>query len=297
MAEEKDDLPDFIGDTLVDLPLFSFGKVGALQSGAFGGVVERVGDRDLLAAELIAGVTYKFLSRGLDSLTGTLPDPFLRLLDSAGTPLASDNDNGDGRDSELLFTPITTGKYYLEASDASGGTGNYTAQVNGLDLFEGAAETTFRFMTNGPLDSSAILSQFAQTQFTHGQQIGVASPTVYMYEALGLALAESTPALQGSLSPGNAPDRDFVDIIYETVFGIQPNAAQVQVFLSQLDFFKSIYVASGAFGSDITHIQTLARGAVTGQMLGVNEVIAINNASTTTANLLGTSATMDFDLL
>ena len=252
-----DDLPDFIGDTAADLPSFSFGKIGPLQSGAFGGVIEIANDLDLLAVELIAGVTYKFELRGQDSLTGTLPDPSLRLLDFQGVQLANDNDSGQGHDSELLFTATSyTGKYYLEAS-GSGGTGNYTAQVNGLDLFDGAAETTFLFMTNGPLEDSAILADFAETQFAHGQQIGVLSPTVYMYEALGLALAESAPALQGQdiLAPGTTSNPDFVSLVYSTVFGVQPNAAQVGVFVSQLDFFELIYVASGAFGQDITRIR------------------------------------------
>src|SRR5262245_7222395 len=141
------------------------------------------------------------------------------------------------------------------------------------------------------------LSQFAQTQFTFSQQIGVLSPTVAMYEALGLALSEISPALKGILSPGNASNSDFVSVVYGAVFGVQPGAAQVQVFLSQLDSFESIYLASGAFGQDITRIETLARGAVIGQMLGVNADIAASNAAANGIAMVGTPAAMDFDLL
>ena len=118
-----------------------------------------------------------------------------------------------------------------------------------------------------------------------------------MYEALGLALSEISPALKGILSPGNASDSDFVSVIYGAVFGIQPSASQVQVFLSQLNSFESIYLASGAFGQDVTRIETLARGAVIGQMLGVNADIAASNAATNGIAMVGTPAAMDFDLL
>src|SRR5262245_34268510 len=118
-----------------------------------------------------------------------------------------------------------------------------------------------------------------------------------MYEALGLALAESSPALQGILSPGTASNSDFVSLVYDTVFGAQPNAAQVQVFLGQLDSFESMYLASGAFGQDVTRIETLARGAVIGQMLGVNADIHASNAAANGIAMVGTPAAMDFDLL
>src|SRR5262249_38230817 len=156
----------------------------------------------------------------------------------------------------------TTATYGIGAASTNGATGSYQLSVAALNPFEGAAETTFAFMSgSSELPPAQLqldnLSQFAQTQFTFGQQIGVLSPTVAMYEALGLALSEISPALKGILSPGNASDSDFVSVIYGAVFGIQPSAAQVQVFLSQLNSFESIYLASGAFGQDVTRIETL----------------------------------------
>src|SRR5262249_47760340 len=153
------------------------------------------------------------------------------------------------------------GNFYLDVSSATAdGTGAFDLNLAVLNPFQGAADTTFAFMGGSlelPSSSSPNLSQFAQLQFTTGQQVGVLSPTIYMYEALGLALSEISPALQGILSPGNASDADFVSFIYPLVFGVQPSAAQAQHFLGQLDFYETIYLASGAFGQDITRIETL----------------------------------------
>jgi len=285
-----------------------FPSLGAIVSGGVGGIggtLETVGDLDSFRFSLTAGVTYKFRLEGFDSISGSLTDPNLqiaRIRDSF--PVATDDDSGVGRDSLIIFMPQETIDYFATVS-GKGNIGTWQFHVIGLDPFDGAAETTFLFMTNQPLESNATLADFAQTQFTFSQQIGVLSPTVAMYEALGLALSEISPALKGTLSPGNASDSDFVSVIYGAVFGIQPSAAQVQVFLSQLDSFESIYLASGAFGQDTTRIETLARGAVIGQMLGVNADIAASNAAAATGNLIngngiatvGTSAAMDFDLL
>jgi len=165
--------------------------------------------------------------------------------------------------------------------------------------FDGAAETSFLFITNAPLPSAQLpnLSQFAQIQFAAGTQVGALSPTVYMYEALGLALSELSPALQGILSPGNASNSDFVSLVYSTVFGTEPSATQAQHFLTQLNFYETIYLDSGAFGQDQTRIETLARGATIGQMLGVNADLAASKATANGIAMVGTSAAMDFDLL
>src|SRR5262249_2650881 len=65
-----------------------------------------------------------------------------------------------------------------------------------------------------------------------------------------------------------AGDASFITSAYVDVFGHQGSAAQIQVFENQLKFLEGIYAASGAFGI-IDNIALLARGAVYGQMLGV----------------------------
>jgi autotransporter passenger strand-loop-strand repeat protein len=113
-----------------------------------------------------------------------------------------------------------------------------------------------------------VLSQFAQAQFAYGQQIGVMDPTVYAYEALGVALASTGANFQNTFGPTVDGDVQFLVDAYASVFGQPGSGAQIQQFSDQLNFFEGLYTAAGVFGS-ASNIDLLARGAVYGQMLGV----------------------------
>ena len=99
------------------------------------GVIDPSGDVDWFAIEFEAGTAYRIDVRG-DSVTdngGTLGDPYVSLLDSAGDPLSPavfDNDSGaDNNARILLYTPTAPGTFYIEVKDNAGGTGTYTVAV------------------------------------------------------------------------------------------------------------------------------------------------------------------------
>jgi hypothetical protein len=99
-------------------------------------------------------------------------------------------------------------------------------------------------------------------------------PSIYAFQALGVALA-SAPHFQDTFGPTNVlypvstvGDVHFVDDSYASVFGHAGTAAQIQQFVDQLDSFEALYTAAGTFGS-ASNIDLLARGAVYGQMLGI----------------------------
>ena len=72
---------------------------------------------------------------------------------------------------------------------------------------------------------------------------------------------------------------------YTSVFGHAGSAAQVQHFVDQLNYLEAIYTASGAYGS-ADNVDLLARGAIYGQMLGIQaELIQVP--------IIGVSATAD----
>jgi hypothetical protein len=129
----------------------------------------------------------------------------------------------------------------------------------------------------GVAPSSGELSnlvQFDNTQYSFGTSIGVQDPIVYVYQALGQALAEASDtgstAFKNAWGPAAiASDATFSADAYLNVFGVSGTQVQVQHFIDQVKFFESIYTASGAFGTDANRIDLLARGAVYGQMLGV----------------------------
>lgn len=128
-------------------------------------------------------------------------------------------------------------------------------------------------------NEAATLAQFAQAQFTYGQQIGVMDPLVYVYQALGVALASTGPQFLNTFGPSTpthpaspAGDMQFVVDAYTNVFGHAGTQAQIQEFMGQLNFLETLYTSAGVFG-DTANIDLLARGGVYGQMLGIEHEI------------------------
>jgi len=133
-----------------------------------------------------------------------------------------------------------------------------------------------------------VLVQFTTMQYAYGQQIGVLDPALYAYQSLGVALASTAPQFQNIFGPLNPTypaspvgDAQFATDAYASVFGHPGTSAQIQVFVSQLSFFENLYTAAGVFGN-ANNIDPLARGAIYGQMLGVeaelNQVPIVGSA-------------------
>jgi hypothetical protein len=133
------------------------------------------------------------------------------------------------------------------------------------------AQTTYQAMYGVAASATElnVLIQFGAAQSTYAEQIQVADVSLYVYQALGLALSGG-PAFQNKYAPtALASDGTFSTQAYLDVFHHAGTPAQVQHFVDQVDFFISIYTASGAYGADASHIDLLACAATYGQMLGV----------------------------
>ena len=92
--------------------------------GSATGNIETSGDADWFRITLTAGHTYRFDLQGSGSGHGTLSDPLLQLLNSTGTQLTS-NDDYNGLEPEITYTPTTSDTYYLSAQAYDGYTGTY----------------------------------------------------------------------------------------------------------------------------------------------------------------------------
>ena len=92
----------------------------------FEGEIDTVGDKDFVAIDLDAGTQYTFWVQGADSDGGTLADPFLILRDANGTFVSQDDNSGTGLDSQITFTPSSSGTYYLSVRNFTGETGTYS---------------------------------------------------------------------------------------------------------------------------------------------------------------------------
>ncbi|MFZ2724677.1 MAG: hypothetical protein WAX77_00310 [Methylococcaceae bacterium] len=83
---------------------------------------------------LQAGTSYQIDVKGSATGDGTLSDPyFYGIYDSTGTFLGYKNDDGSANsNAQVLFTPSTTGDYYLAAGGFSTATGTYQLLVSPL---------------------------------------------------------------------------------------------------------------------------------------------------------------------
>ncbi|MVO18514.1 M10 family metallopeptidase [Parasedimentitalea huanghaiensis] len=91
-----------------------------------------LGDRDWVAISLTAGEIYNINLTGTAGGGGTLSDPYLRLYNSSGTLIGSNDDGGPGLDSLLSYTATSSGTYYIAAggyADNRSGTYQITAEV------------------------------------------------------------------------------------------------------------------------------------------------------------------------
>ena len=107
------------------------GTAGSVAvNGSVTGDIEERFDEDLFAVQLEAGTSYLISLDGAPSGAGTLSDPTVRVLDDRLNQLAVNDDEAPGSlEPEILFTPATSGTYYISADGFSLRTGTYTLSV------------------------------------------------------------------------------------------------------------------------------------------------------------------------
>ena len=99
------------------------------------GELETVGDTDWFRIDLIAGDTINISLYGSGS--SPVSDTFLRIYDSNGSLIASNDDGGTDLNSLLRLTADSAGTYYIEAdSFANDKLGEYTLSVSVADPLE-----------------------------------------------------------------------------------------------------------------------------------------------------------------
>ena len=130
-----------------DLPTntSTIGRVAV--GGTATGKIGSTGDRDGFAVELVAGRTYIIDLRGSPTGDGTLNDPYLRGIkgpDGSRIAGVSNDDGGEGYNSQLNFTPTESGTHYIIAG-AYSGLGAYEVEVRDVSPQTAQQETV-----NGP---------------------------------------------------------------------------------------------------------------------------------------------------
>jgi hypothetical protein len=93
--------------------------------GSATGTVAVPGEQNWYAIQLVAGQTYAFELEGAATGQGALNDPLVRLFDSAGKQITSDDDSGTSFNSRLVCTAMVSELYYVAAGGFESQTGSY----------------------------------------------------------------------------------------------------------------------------------------------------------------------------
>jgi hypothetical protein len=143
-------------DTLQSIEQFQFADVtvtddlvggsSTAASVAVGGTAtgnhQFTGDSDWFSTTLVAGHNYIIRELGSPTGQGTLADTLVKIHDSSGTLLFTDDDNGVGFSSELAVHSNSGGTYYVDAGGFTSSLGTYTVGVQ--DLGVGSASSHFQ---------------------------------------------------------------------------------------------------------------------------------------------------------
>lgn len=114
------------------------------------------GDRDWYRVSLVAGRSYRFNLDASVNLPGmpALGDPLLRLRNSSGHELASNDDANGTRNSQIAFRATSSGLHFLDAGAYRSGFGGYTLRatdVTPVDDFTATTATTGNVAVNGSI--------------------------------------------------------------------------------------------------------------------------------------------------
>ena len=124
LAVAHSDIVDDHGDALDAATSIAVGE-------AVAGAVDFDDDVDYFGFTAQEGQLYQ-----IDVALGTLPDSWVRLLDSEGRELAYNDDFGDSWASRILWVSPASGDYYLAVGDYEGDLGTYTLTVAHSDIVD-----------------------------------------------------------------------------------------------------------------------------------------------------------------
>jgi serralysin len=154
--------------------------------------IDTLGDRDWYRVTLTAGTTYTIQT----SSDGSGTDAFLNLRDATGNIiLTSDDDSGDGVNSLITFTAVSSGTYYVDAGTyANQTTGSYhlfiAPTLAAGDSVLGTTATTTALAIGGTFDGNIDSSgdhDFYAVNLLAGQ--------TYIFRTAGTAATDVTDTI------------------------------------------------------------------------------------------------------
>jgi len=123
-----------------------------------GGNINPAGDIDYFAIDLTVGERVDF---DIDAFgVGSSADPVLRLFNVDGVTLVDISDNVVGLDPRIVYEPLTSGRFFLQVSDAAGAGGPsnffYSLKATVVPTGPGDPTTFFALALGAPMGAAAL---------------------------------------------------------------------------------------------------------------------------------------------
>lgn len=177
--------------------------------GSVSGSIEIIGDQDWFQMALLAGQKYEF--RLNSASVGGVGDPELSLYNNFGGLLISNDDGDDGLNSRIVYTPSTSGIYYLGATGISNSTGNYIVTADPVpDDYSDSIATTGAVAigdsTTGSIEISGdqdwfqvtlVAGQAYEFHLDSASASGLGDPQLSLYNNFGSLLASNNDGDDG----------------------------------------------------------------------------------------------------
>jgi len=153
------------------------------------GMIDYALDADWYAISLTTGTEYTFSLQGnVQYGITTLSDPWLNLYNSSGSYLTFDDDGGSGTDASLVYSPSTSGVYYISANGYSNETGGYILEVQSTLIDIGSDTFSASSISVGGSVSSTIDFGYDSDWFSVVLDAGV----TYTFDMQGAATSMGT---------------------------------------------------------------------------------------------------------
>lgn len=214
---------------------------------SFQGTLSSDGDRDWVAITLTEGETYEIELSGAASGGGTLSDPYLRLYNSQGSLIRSDDDGGPGYDSAITFTASSTGTYYISAGAYSDGhSGSYTISTDVDEPAQyGSLNDLAGYLTDGYWEDSGRAGRSFDTSGSNVITVNLTGLTAEGQQLARWALEawEMVANIEFSETTGSADITFTDDENYETAYSTSDvsngviTSSTVNVSLPWLNFY------------------------------------------------------------
>ncbi|MDC0659147.1 M10 family metallopeptidase C-terminal domain-containing protein [Leisingera sp. SS27] len=213
----------------------------------FEGTLSSDGDRDWVAITLTAGETYEIELSGAAGGGGTLIDPYLRLYNSQGSLVRSDDDGGPGYDSAITFTASSSGTYYISAGAYSDSySGSYTISTDVDEPAQyGSLSDLAGYLTDGYWEDSGRTGRSFDTSGSNVITVNLTGLTAEGQQLARWALEawEMVANIEFSETTGSADITFTDDENYETAYSTSEVAngvitsSIVNVSLPWLNFY------------------------------------------------------------